>query len=205
MGEFFKAELKDRFLKYALNRSDYFEIQVLYEEFLHPNYSLNFVVKLVRDIREYDSGILDVMSGNGAEVFMLASTPKTQDFLNGGGFTDMYIKEEEKWDVFVNQLSDKRESSKDSTLLLHENSLNLKREKTLLIIIISAVVVSFLFTIFGILKEVFLEPRYIPIDEFDRKIELLKSEYIRGIDSLKFDLKKTELKLDSLQKEFSIK
>ena len=69
MSEFFKAELKDRFLEYALERSDYFEIQTLFDEFLRPNYSLQYVEKLVREIQGYDANLLDIMSGNGMEIF----------------------------------------------------------------------------------------------------------------------------------------
>jgi len=68
MSEFFKAELKDRFLEYALDRNDYFEVQTLYDEFLRPNYSLDYVQKLVKEIQEYDESLLDVMGGNGSDV-----------------------------------------------------------------------------------------------------------------------------------------
>ena len=118
MSEFFKAELKDRFLEYALERRDYFEIQTLYDEFLRPNYDLQFVKRLVREIQQYDSGLLDIMSGNGQEMFMLASTSVTQDFLHEGGFMEMYVKEEEKWDTFLDQLSNDRKLSKDEKQLL---------------------------------------------------------------------------------------
>ena len=101
MGEFFKAELKDRFLEYALERRDYFEVRVLYDEFLRPNYSMDFVYKLIKEIQEYDSELLDIMAGNGVAMFMLASTSKTQNFLNEGGFMDMHVVEEEKWDTFL--------------------------------------------------------------------------------------------------------
>ena len=84
MSEFFKAELKDRFLEYALDRNDYFEVQTLYDEFLRPNYSLDYVQKLVKEIQEYDESLLDVMGGNGSDIFMLASTATTQDFLEEG-------------------------------------------------------------------------------------------------------------------------
>ena len=84
MSEFFKAELKDRFLEYALERSDYFQIYTLYDEFLRPNYSLEYVQKLVREILAYDSTLLDVMGGNGLDIFMLASTSSTEDFLEEG-------------------------------------------------------------------------------------------------------------------------
>ncbi|MBS9462984.1 hypothetical protein KIM67_11225 [Flagellimonas sp. 389] len=199
MGEFFKAELKDRFLKYALSRRDYFEIKVLYDEFLHPNYSLDFVEKLIKDIRDHDSDLLDVMSGNGVEVFILASTPKTQVFLNEGGFMDMHVKEEEKWDVFLNQLSGDRKLSKDEKLLLEKNSQTFKREKTLLIFLVSAVVISFLFTLFSVLKGVLMEPEYVQKDEFIREIQQLRSKYIQENQRLELELSQTRLELDSLK------
>lgn len=198
MSEFFKAELKDRFLEYALGRSDYFEIQTLYDEFLRPNYSLQFVEKLIKEIQEYDPELLDVMSGNGMDIFMLASTPSTEDFLEEGGFMDMYVKEEEKWDVFLDQLSSARKLSKNEKQLLKKSSPSLKKEKTLLIILISAIAISFLFTLISILNSSFLEPEYVPADEFERRMEQLHLQYIEESQRLQEELKESKTLLDSL-------
>ncbi|MEW2921374.1 hypothetical protein AB1A65_07895 [Muricauda sp. ANG21] len=198
MSEFFKAELKDRFLEYALERTDYFEIQTLYDEFLRPNYSLQFVEKLIKEIQEYDMELLDVMSGNGMDIFMLASTPSTEDFLEEGGFKDMYVKEEEKWDVFVEQLSSTRKLSKDEKQLLKKSSPRLKREKTLLIILISAIGISFLFTLISILNSSFLEPDYVPADEFERRIEQLHLQYMEENQRLETELINSKKLLDSI-------
>ncbi len=199
MGEFFKAELKDRFLEYALGRRDYFEIQVLYDEFLSPGYNLEFVEKLVKEIQDYDSNLLDIMSGNGAEIFMLASTPNTHLFINDGGFKDMHIKEEEKWDVFLDQVSNNRKLSKVERKLLKKNSPVLKREKKILILLISAIVISFLFTLFSILKGMLLEPEYVPVDEFERKMEQFQEQYIQENERLIQELREAQMVIDSLK------
>ncbi|NAY93025.1 hypothetical protein GTQ34_13960 [Muricauda sp. JGD-17] len=201
MSEFFKAELKDRFLEYALERKDYFEIQTLYDEFLRPNYDLQFVEKLVKEIQEYDSELLDIMSGNGQEIFMLASTSYTQGFLNEGGFMEMYVKEEEKWDTFLDQLSNDRKLSKDEKQLLKKNSAGLKREKNLLITLIVAIGISFLFTIVSIFKATFLEPEYVPLDDFERKMEQLQLQYLDENQQLKARLKQQQATLDSFKLE----
>ncbi|MDC6386475.1 hypothetical protein D2V93_05235 [Flagellimonas taeanensis] len=198
MSEFFKAELKDRFLEYALDRSDYFEIQTLYDEFLRPNYSLQYVERLVREILEYDPSLLDVMSGNGMDIFMLASTSSTEDFLEDGGFMDMYVKEEEKWDVFLDQLSSTRKPSNTQNKLFKAPSL--KKEKTLLMVLISAIAMSFLFTVISIFKETFLEPEYVPADEFKRKMELLQEQYLQENVRLQSELKQALSVLDSLSR-----
>ncbi len=198
MSEFFKAELKDRFLEYALDRSDYFEIQTLYDEFLRPNYSLQYVERLVREILEYDSSLLDVMSGNGMDIFMLASTSSTEDFLEDGGFMDMYVKEEEKWDVFLDQLSSTRKPSNTQNKLFKAPSL--KKEKTLLMVLISAIAMSFLFTVISIFKETFLEPGYVPADEFKRKMELLQEQYLQENVRPQSELKQALSVLDSLSR-----
>jgi len=199
MGEFFKAELKDRFLEYALGRKDYFEIQVLYAEFLSPGYNLEFVEKLIREIQEYDPNLLDIMSGNGAEIFMLASTPNTHGFINEGGFKDMHIREEEKWDAFLGQVSDNRKLSRDERKLLKKNSPVFKREKKLLILLISAIVISFLFTLFSILKGTLLEPEYVPADEFERKMEQFREQYMQENERLTQELKEAQVIIDSLK------
>ncbi|WP_375325139.1 hypothetical protein [Flagellimonas sp. GZD32] len=198
MSEFFKAELKDRFLDYALSRTDYFEIQTLYDEYLRPNYSLEFVMKLVQDILDYDASLLDVMSGNGMDVFLLASTPSTEDFLDEGGFMHLYVKEEEKWDVFLDQLSSTRKLSKEDKKQIKRSSPNLKREKTMLFGLVAAVAISFLFTVFSMINGAFLQPEYVPADEFERKLEHLKEQYILENERLRQELETTKQASDTL-------
>jgi len=200
MSEFFKAELKDRFLEYALERSDYFQIYTLYDEFLRPNYSLEYVQKLVREILAYDSTLLDVMGGNGLDMFMLASTSSTEDFLEEGGFMNLYVKEEEKWDTFLGQLSGMPKLTKEEKKQIKKATPDLKREKLMLMGLISAVAVSFLFTLISIFNETLLKPEYVPADEFERRMEQLREQYILENQKLQLDLKEAQHVLDSLQK-----
>tara|TARA_B100000949_G_scaffold95916_1_gene85467 strand:+ start:8002 stop:8607 length:606 start_codon:yes stop_codon:yes gene_type:complete len=199
MSEFFKAELKDRFLEYALDRSDYFQIQTLYDEFLRPNYSLEYVQKLVQEILAYDSNLLDAMGGNGLDVFMLASTPSTQDFLDEGGFMNLYVKEEEKWDTFLGHLSGTPKLTKEEKKQIKRNTPDLKREKVVLMGLIVAVAISFLFTLISVVKETLLEPEYVPADEFERKINQLQEQYILENQRLQLELKEAQRILDSLE------
>ncbi|MEM9361973.1 MAG: hypothetical protein AAGA43_05015 [Bacteroidota bacterium] len=199
MGEFLNSEIKDLFLQYALERRDYFEVKVLYDEFLRPNYSLDFAKKLIREIRDHNPNLLDIMSGNGSEIFMLASTPKTQGFLGDGGFLDMHVKEEEKWDTFLSQLSGNRKLSKNEKQLLKKKSTSIKREKKLLVILISAVVISFVFTLYSILNTTFFTPEYVPKDEFKRKLERIQSQYKLENDRLSNELEKAKVIIDSLK------
>ncbi|WP_306013446.1 MULTISPECIES: hypothetical protein [unclassified Allomuricauda] len=200
MSEFFKAELKDRFLEYALDRNDYFEVQTLYDEFLRPNYSLDYVQKLVKEIQEYDEGLLDVMGGNGSDIFMLASTATTQDFLEEGGFMHLYVKEEEKWDTFLEHLSSTPKLTKSEKKLLKQNNPQLKREKFMLFGLIGAVAISFLFTLISIFNETLLKPEYVPADEFQRKMNQLQEQYILENERLKLELREAQRVLDSLEK-----
>ncbi|WP_420320036.1 hypothetical protein [Flagellimonas sp.] len=198
MGEFFKAELKDRFLKYALDRKDYFETKTLYEEFLSPNYSLDFVVKLIREIREYDTKLLDIMGGNGVEIFMMASTQKTRQFLDTGGFKDLHVKEEEKWDAFLNQLTPNTKLSKEPQSF-KRTSPEHKKEKTLLVLLISAIAISFAFTLFSILYTSLFQPEYVPADEFERKLEQVRSQYLQENEKLRTQLERNQMIIDSLK------
>ena len=177
MSEFFKAELKDKFLGYASERDDYFEVQLLYDEFLRPNYSLQYVEKLIIEIIEHDPELLDVMSGNGVKIFMLSSTALTEDFLEEGGFTHLYVKEEEKWDTFLSQLSDnKKLSQQEKKSLGMAKKKVFKKERTLLKILISAVAVSFLFTLFSMVKSLFFQEDYVTNEELTRAISEFKSQ-----------------------------
>lgn len=198
MGEFFKAELKDRFLEYALERRDYFEIQSLYDEYLRPNYSLKFVEKLIKEIIDYDSHLLDIMSGNGVEVFMLASTPSTQDFLNEGGFMNMFVKEEEKWDTFLEQLSSTRKlSAEEKSNLGKVGKTSFGREKTLLIALIFAVSISFLFTLFSILKGVFFDSDSISQRDFEEKLYQIQVQNKQKEELLRDEIKALKSQIES--------
>lgn len=176
MSEFFKSELKDRFLEYAADRDDYFEVQLLYDEFLRPHYSLAYAQKLIDEILEYDHRLLEVMSGNGAKVFMVASTPETVDFLEEGGFTDLYIREEEKWDTFFEHLSNNRKLTHEEIAILdNSKKATLKKEKRLLFLLIFAVAFSFLFALFSILKDSFSKEEYITRQELEERLQALES------------------------------
>lgn len=64
--------------------------------------------------------------------------------------------------------------------------------------LISAVALSFLFTVFSIFKQTFLEPKYVPVDEFERKLEILQQQYIQENQRLQFKLEQSRMDLDSL-------
>ena len=152
MSAFFKAELKDKFLRFALAREDYFELQLLFDEFLKPNYSIEFVANLVAEIQAYDPNLLDIMSGNGQKIFMLSATAHTKGFLEEGGFKALFVNEEEKWDTFLQQLSDVRH--RDPAGYPVKTSFNktaVAKERRLLWMLIAAVVFSFLFAVFSLL------------------------------------------------------
>ena len=133
---------------------------------------------------------------------MLASTSKTEDFLDQGGFMNLYVKEEEKWDVFLDQLSNAPKLTKEEKKLLKKNSSSSKREKTMLIGLISVVGISFLFTVVSIFKETLFEPDYVPADEFERKMDLLREQYILENEKLEKELMGIRRELDSLKKQF---
>ena len=199
MSEFFKAELKDKFLMYASERDDYFETQLLYDEFLRPNYSLAYVERLIREIIEHNPELLDIISGNGVQLFMLSSTARTEDFLEEGGFTNLYVKEEEKWDTFLEQLSDSKKLSRDEKVHLGKtNNARPNRERTLLKMLIAAVVISFLFTVFSITKGIFFGEEYVTNEELTKALENLQSKGDNSEDEL-FKSVQTNTDNDSVQ------
>ncbi|GMN10772.1 hypothetical protein MTsPCn9_30630 [Croceitalea sp. MTPC9] len=198
MSEFFKAELKDKFLQYASDRDDYFEVQLLYDEFLRPNYSLQFVEKLVREIIDYNPNLLDIMSGNGSKIFMLSATAFTEEFIEEGGFKDMYIEEEEKWDTFLSQLSNSRKLSTEEKVSLGKTEkTSYKRERNLLFFLISAVSLSFLFTLFSIVNDLFFESGSITKSELDAKLTELKEQNRKEKEALLKEISDLKLNLES--------
>lgn len=178
MSEFFKAELKDRFLSYAADRDDYFETQLLYDEFLRPHYSMEYVEKLIKEIINHDPDLLDIMSGNGVKIFMLSATAYTQDFLDEGGFTDLFVNEEEKWDTFINQLSNSRKlSDQEKQNLGHKEKVVYKRERSLLFGLLTVVVLSFIMSLYNLMQNIFVTPKYVQKNE----VELLLQQEINGL------------------------
>ena len=181
MSQFFKAELKDKFLQYASEQDDYFEMQLLYDEFLRPNYSLEYTIDLVREIIDYNPDLLDIMSGKNAMIFMLSATDITEDFVEEeGGFKDIYIEEEEKWDIFIEQLSNTRKlSTKEKVNLGKTKKPQYKRERNLLYTLITAVVISFVFTIYSITKGTFFTSNEISRVEVEERLEEIRKENLK--------------------------
>ena len=196
MSKFFRAELKDRFLEYTMEYNELFEARILYDEFLRPNYDLEFMEGLLQEILEFDPELLYIEPGHGRDFFKLAPTVKTEDFLESGGFMDLYVKEEEKWDLFLGQLSTAKIPSNKVKKEFRPNAL--KKEKSMLLVLISAIALSFLFTMVSIVNQTFLEPEYVPADEFERKLELLQQQYIQENERLQFKLQRAQYILDSL-------
>lgn len=177
MSEFFKAEIKDKFLRYASEREDYFEIQLLYDEFLRPAYSIEYVEKLILEIIDFDHNLLDIMSGNGSRIFMVSATASTEDFVDEGGFTDLYIQEEEKWDNFLDQLASTRKLSVEEKQSLGKaEKITYRRERLLLGFVLGAVTVSFLFTIFSIAKSILKESPEDRIKHLEQRLDSLERE-----------------------------
>lgn len=183
-------------MEYALECGEFFEVRILYDEFLRPNYDLRFAEELVGEILTYDPGLLRVREGHGRDIFMLAPTERTEDFLEAGGFMDNYVKEEEKWDTFLDQLSNAKLPPNPVAKVFKPAAM--KREKYLLSMLISAVALSFLFTLVSIFRQTFLEPDYVPADEFERKIEQLELQYIQENQRLKTQLDQVGTAVDSL-------
>ena len=183
MSEFFKAELKDKFLRYASEREDYFETRLLYDEYLRPNYSLAYVEKLIKEIIDHEPELLDIMSGNGIKIFMLSATALTEDFLEEGGFTQLYVREEEKWDAFLEQLSDSKKLSREEKVHLgRTNKAPQKKERILLKLLIGAVAVSFLFTVFSMVKGIFFKEEYVTNDQLTKALEKIQSKEAKEED-----------------------
>ncbi|MEX0272824.1 MAG: hypothetical protein AB3N16_00425, partial [Flavobacteriaceae bacterium] len=108
MDELKKAELKDNVLTFARDLDNYFEPAALYRKFLNPQYDVEYVHVLIKEIIDHDPNLLDIMSGNGAKIFMLSATAYTNGFLQEGGFKKLAAVEEQKWGAFLKQLANTR-------------------------------------------------------------------------------------------------
>ena len=186
MTEFFKSELKDKFLEYACSRDDYFETQLLYDEFLRPNYDRKFAEKLIEEILEYDSQLLDTISGNGVKIFMLSSTAYTDDFLENGGFKSLFIQEEEKWDTFLQHLGSGRSSKNKPTNKKTQSSL--KRERQWIILLLCMLGFSFLVSLATVIWALSSNPK-VTEKEMEERLKRMEIRHAEEVQSLKRELK----------------
>ena len=185
MTEFFKSELKDKFLEYACSRDDYFETQLLYDEFLRPNYDRKFAEKLIKEILEYDNQLLDTISGNGVKVFMLSSTAYTDEFLESGGFKNLFIQEEEKWDTFLQHLGGGRSSKKKPMKKSTKSSL--KRERQWIILLLCMLGFSFLVSSTAVVWTLFSEPK-VSEKELEERLKRMEIRHMEEVQSLQREL-----------------
>ena len=188
MTEFFKAELKDKFLGYACSRDDYFETQLLYDEFLRPHYDLKMVEKLVLEILDYDANLLDTISGNGVKIFMISSTAYTDEFLEVAGFKDLYIQEEEKWDSFLQHLGADGPLSRKEEMKSKSGERSLKQEKRWIIGLLSALAFSFL-TSFVLLLIALFGPNRVRKTEFEERVSRMEVLHQEEVQSLRREIK----------------
>ncbi|MET1260137.1 hypothetical protein ABV409_12370 [Flagellimonas sp. DF-77] len=198
MSAFFKAELKDKFLRYALAREDYFELQLLFDEFLKPNYSIEFVGDLVEEIVSYDPNLVDIMSGNGQRIFMLSATGYTQGFLDEGGFRALFVNEEEKWDTFFQQLSDVRH--RDSAMQPVNTAFKkpaAAKERRLLWMLISAVIFSFSFAVISLLV-LLMRDRPATQNELHAESQSLRKELQAQKETTEAEMQELEARIQRL-------
>ena len=104
MDERLRAEIKDRFLGYSIDRPDYFMVSDFKKG--HPDLinDEDELIAIVQEIIDFDPNLLDNLSGNGTNIFLVCSKPKAKDFLNQGGFSDIYENEEMEWNLLFKRL-----------------------------------------------------------------------------------------------------
>lgn len=188
MTEFFKAELKDKFLSYACSRDDYFESELLYDEFLRPHYDQNMVEKLIQEILEHDPNLLDTISGNGVKIFMISSTPYTEEFLENSGFKNLYVQEEEKWDTFLHYLGADRPISSNGSSGKTTKKRSLRNEKRIIIGMLSALAFSFLTSLVLLLRLLF-GSSYVPESEHEERMTRMEVLHREEINSIQRELR----------------
>lgn len=188
MTEFFKAELKDKFLEYATTRDDYFETKALYDEFLRPHYDRQYVEKLVQEILDYDANLLDTISGNGVKIFMLSSTAFTKAFLEETGFKRLYIQEEEKWDSFLQHLGTRKRAKKkqpEQNVVQRSSGQN---EKRWILVFLIALAFSFVTSLtLGLLT--LFSPETLSKQDFEERMTSEEVRHQQEIESLRREIR----------------
>ncbi len=188
MTEFYKSELKDRILRYTMDRDDYIQPEEIYSEFLKPNYKPEFVMEILDEILDFDRELFDVISGNGSRIFMLSATPRTTEFLEAGGFKELFLQEEEKWETFLKHLSidaRPRRSTKDPTLgEARVTVVNGRRDRKVFMTLLGIIGFSFLYSLVGTIGSLTTSPG-ISQREFDARLEELQRQHHLEMENLK--------------------
>ncbi len=188
MTEFYKSELKDRILRYTMDRDDYIQPEEIYMEFLNPNYKPEFVLEILDEILEFDRELFDVISGNGARIFMLSATPRTSEFIEGGGFKELFLQEEEKWETFLKHLSidarPRRSGKGPESGEAHLSRGNGRRDRKVFMVLLGVIGFSFLYSLVGTIGSLTTSPG-ISQREFDTRLEELRRQHRLEMEHLR--------------------
>ncbi|MEL6916759.1 MAG: hypothetical protein AAFO99_03415 [Bacteroidota bacterium] len=154
MGERQRAGIKDKFLGYSLDRSNYFGIKEFKKEYPSINYGIDDINSLVLEILDYDSDLLDTLSANGSPIFLICSKPSARTFLNQGGFTALYDREEEDWKTLFHNLWENTKTPKLSrTMATRKTMLTVQGNWTYYIFMLMTIF-SFLYVLYDILERI---------------------------------------------------
>ena len=102
----------------------------------------------------------------------------------------LFVQEEEKWDNFLEQLSNTRKlSAQEKANLGRSEKKAYKRERNLLFGLIGAVVFSFSFSLISLLKPLFTDTDQTRLTEIEQKLKVLElenKELKDQVDSIQF-------------------
>ncbi|WP_411031337.1 hypothetical protein [Spongiimicrobium sp. 3-5] len=108
MEERLRAEIKDTFLGYGLDRMEFFGPKEFMKRYPTLVTNEQELLELIYEIMDFDAELLDSLNGNGKRIFLLIATPKAKTFLNYGGFTKIHQKETEEWERLFHRLRELR-------------------------------------------------------------------------------------------------
>lgn len=93
MDEFEEAQIKDRLIRILLNDLDnVYGVVPLYNELLHPNYSVQHLRRLIDEIIAYDNHLISLRRTRPDYAIMGLAT--SREFLDNGGFVALYEEEQ---------------------------------------------------------------------------------------------------------------
>ncbi|MGB5820638.1 MAG: hypothetical protein WBG90_14230 [Saonia sp.] len=154
MDERQRAVLKDRFLGYSLDRSNYFGVKEFQKKFPRLISNPDDLNLLVQEIIDHDANLLDTLSANGSPIFLLCSKPFARTFLNRGGFIALYDKEEEDWKSLFRHLWKNNTPSKLQGTGLKRNDLAPhKRDRYHYMFVIMSIL-SFCYVLYDIFERI---------------------------------------------------
>lgn len=185
-----KAELKDEILHHLIDFGKGIDVNNIHTEFFEDRYHVDKIKLLAKEIADYGSDIVKVVS-NGR---ILAATGITTDFLEKGGFIGLHHKQE------LEKKKEEKLKGQEQKKLSNEVRLTGWQIKSYPFVLIVSVL-TFIYTLVDFIEK--FKPKSEPVakEYFQEELDKIKTELQEENRKLKEELFKAEMLISTYESE----